>query len=104
MCEKLLDTIGNSDYIQLVYGKKNAQYCQDTSRILQDLYLNMPERGRNETPLHMAVKFGAVEVVEVLTSYPQCNQARNSDGMLPIDVSFSYFVVFCFYVVVRAIV
>lgn len=86
MCEKLLDIISNVEFIQLVYGKKNVQYCQETSGILQDLYLNMPERGRNETPLHLAVKFGAVEVVETLTSYPQCNQTRNSDGCLPIDV------------------
>lgn len=93
MCEKLLDIISNADFIQLVYGKKNAKYCQDTSCILQDLYLNMPERGRNETPLHLAVKFGAVDVVEVLTSYPQCNQTQNTDGFLPIDV---IFILFCY--------
>lgn len=86
MCETLLDIIGNDKFIQLLYGKKNAKYCHETSCILQDLYLNMPERGRNETPLHLAVKFGSVEVVEVLTSYPQCNQTMNSDGLLPVDV------------------
>lgn len=87
MCELLLDIIGDPRYIQLLYGKKNAHYALETSGILLDLYLNMPERGRNETPLHLAAKFGALEVVEVLTSYAQCSSRPNSEGKLPIDVS-----------------
>lgn len=87
MCELLLDIIGDPQFIQLLYGKKNAHHCQETSSILQDLYLNMPERGRNETPLHLAAKFGALEVVDVLTSYAQCSSRPNVEGQLPIDVS-----------------
>lgn len=87
MCELLLDTIGDPMFIQVLYGQTNAQHCAETSNILQDLYLNMPERGRNETPLHLAVKFGALDVVDVLTSYAQCAQSPNSDGQMPIDVS-----------------
>lgn len=91
MCELLLDTIGDPMFIQLLYGQTNAHHCEETSNILQDLYLNMPERGRNETPLHLAAKFGALDVVDVLTSYAQCAQSPNSDGQLPIDVSWLTF-------------
>lgn len=87
MCEALLKAVSDPNFIQLLYGKKNAQNCQESSKILLDLYLNMPERGRNETPLHLAVKFGAVEVIQVLTSYPQCSFTINSEGFYPKDVS-----------------
>ncbi|VVC88891.1 unnamed protein product [Leptidea sinapis] len=55
--------------------------------ILLDLYLNTPDKAMNETPLHFASKFGAEEVVDVLTSFPQCNKAAiNKHGQTPKDV------------------
>lgn len=88
MCELILKTIGDPLYIELVHNNRhNPHICDEISKILLDLYLNMPEKGRNETPLHLAVKFGCVEVVEVLTSYAQCSYTVNSDGKYPKDVS-----------------
>ncbi|KAJ6637166.1 Ankyrin repeat and LEM domain-containing protein 2 like [Pseudolycoriella hygida] len=87
MCELILKTIGDPFYIELVHNNKhNPHICEEISKILLDLYLNMPEKGRNETPLHLAVKFGCVEVVEVLTSYVQCSYTVNSDGKYPKDI------------------
>lgn len=89
MCELILKTVGDPSYIDLAHNNiHNTHICDEISKILLDLYLNMPEKGRNETPLHLAVKFGCVEVVEVLTSYAQCSYTVNSDGKYPKDVSF----------------
>lgn len=84
----ILDTIGDPKFVQLLHGKDDKRTAEDVSVILLDLYLNMPEKGRSETPLHLASKYGAVEVVEVLTSYKACQMTINSDGLLPKDVCF----------------
>lgn len=89
MCSLILAIVSDVKFIQLFYGKDNARTADEVSPILLDLYLNMPEKGRSETPLHLAVKFGALEVVEVLTSYKECQMNPNSDGLLPKDVSLS---------------
>jgi ankyrin repeat protein len=79
--------VGNVAFIQLLYGDDDAS-CEDRARILVDLYLNTPEKGLNETPLHFAVKYGLLSVVDVLVSYPQCDrEARNKFGQAPRDVS-----------------
>lgn len=87
MCSLILEIVSDMKFIQLFYGKDNVRTAEEVSPILLDLYLNMPEKGRSETPLHLAVKFGALEVVEVLTSYKQCQMNPNTDGLLPKDVS-----------------
>lgn len=89
MCSLILEIVSDVKFIQLFYGKDNARSADEVSPILLDLYLNMPEKGRSETPLHLAAKFGAVEVVEVLTSYKECQMNPNTDGLLPKDVSLS---------------
>lgn len=95
MCSLILEVVSDVKFIQLFYGKDNARTAEEVSPILLDLYLNMPEKGRSETPLHLAVKFGALEVVEVLTSYKECQMNPNSDRLLPKDVSLFLFGVVC---------
>ncbi|XP_033216047.1 ankyrin repeat and LEM domain-containing protein 2 isoform X2 [Belonocnema kinseyi] len=68
MCELILSTIANPKFVQLLYGDVDQQ----RGEILLDLYLNTPDKGLNETPLHFAVKFGQVDAVRVLVSYSQC--------------------------------
>lgn len=55
---------------------------------LLDMYLNTTDKFHNETPLHFASKFGSVDTVELLISFPQCDrEARNKDGKTAADVS-----------------
>lgn len=87
ICDLVLRTVGDVTFIQLLYGEDDVPSCQERARILVDLYLNTPCKGMNETPLHFAVKFGAVSVVETLLSYPQCDKyVRNKLGSTPKDV------------------
>lgn len=72
--ELILTTVSNVDFIKLLYGDDNQQNAEDRTAVLLDLYLNTPNKGLNETPLHFASKHGAAEVVEILVSYPQCDK------------------------------
>lgn len=83
MASLILETVNDPEFVKLLHGRID----EDVSNILLDLYLNMPEKGRGETPLHLAAKFGAAGVVEVLTSYRECQSNKNIDGFLPKDVS-----------------
>ncbi|KAJ8868378.1 hypothetical protein PR048_029894 [Dryococelus australis] len=88
MCNMLLTTVGDPAYLALLYGEDNPDSCRDRARILLDLYLNTPDKGMNETPLHFAAKFGGVEVVKILVSYPQCDKKlKNKWDQTPKDVS-----------------
>ncbi|XP_031628233.1 uncharacterized protein LOC116344012 [Contarinia nasturtii] len=82
----ILETVGDPEFIKLLYGKDDDRTAEHVSNILLDLYLNTPEKGRSETPLHLAAKFGAVDVVEVLKSYRECESKKNAEGFLPKDI------------------
>lgn len=89
MTELILSTVGSPEFLQLLYGEENRVNSEEGAKILLDLYLNTPDKGLNETPLHFAVKFGAAEVVEVLVSYPQCDkEVLNKYGNKPKEVGF----------------
>lgn len=93
MCSVILETVGDPKFVELLHGKDDT--AVEVSRILLDLYLNMPERGRGETALHFATKFGVANVVEVLTSYKECLMTANTEGAMPRDVcNMRFFVVY----------
>ncbi|KZC10098.1 PREDICTED: ankyrin repeat and LEM domain-containing protein 2 [Dufourea novaeangliae] len=86
MCELILNTVGNTEFIKLLYGDECKSYV-DRAQIMLDLYLNTPDKGLNETPLHFAVKFGLKNVVRVLVSYPCCIKTLpNKYKQPPIDI------------------
>ena len=54
------------------------------------MYLNTPLKGSNDTPLHIASKFGALDVVALLVQFSSCDTKRlNKDGLSPADVTCS---------------
>ncbi|XP_047027308.1 ankyrin repeat and LEM domain-containing protein 2 homolog isoform X2 [Helicoverpa zea] len=76
ICNLILTTVGNPMFVQTLYGMDaDADSCKEFASILVDRYLNTPDKAINETPLHFAAKFGAEQVVDVLTSFPQCNRS-----------------------------
>lgn len=88
MAELILSTISNIEFIKLLYGDDNQQNAHDRSQVLLDLYLNTPNKGNNETPLHFASKYGAVDVVEVLVSHSQCDKTlKNKYGQTAQEVN-----------------
>ncbi|XP_018327433.1 uncharacterized protein LOC108738495 [Agrilus planipennis] len=87
MADVVLNTISDISFIQLLYGDDGYQNSEERSKVLLDLYLNTPDKGLNETPLHFASKFGAVEVVEVLVSFSVCDKtAKNKYGKTAAEV------------------
>ncbi|KAJ8676237.1 hypothetical protein QAD02_012023 [Eretmocerus hayati] len=73
MCELILNTVGDPEFVKLLYGDQNTnESFVDRGSVLRDLYLNTPDKALNETPLHFATKFGLKECVRTLLSYPQC--------------------------------
>lgn len=103
MCELILNTVGDPDFVKLFYGDTDEMRTYvDRASILQDLYLNTPDKGLNETPLHFATKFGLKDCVRTLLSYQQCmKNPLNKYHQTPGDVScllwileFAYLLIF----------
>lgn len=89
ICEFILNTVGDPKFMQWHYGEDKCKTYLNPAQIMQDLYLNTPDKGLNETPLHFAVKFGYKDVVRVLVSYSQCIKILpNKYDQLPIDVRY----------------
>jgi len=91
MAELILETVSNPNFFRLLYNSENEAGEDDTSAeraaVMLDLYLNTPDKGVNETPLHFAAKFGALDVVRVLVSYSQCNRRpQNKMANTPLDI------------------
>lgn len=85
--QQVLSTVSKVDFFQKLYPDDTLESSERRSTFLLDLYLNTPDKGLNETPLHFASKHGSLECVRILTSYPACNKGRrNKFGQTPSDV------------------
>lgn len=94
MCEFILNIVGDPEFIQLHFGEIDKSNL-DPAQIILDLYLNSPDKGLCETPLHYAAKYGYKDVVRVLVSYPQCIKTlKNKYEQMPIEVCFQSILIF----------
>lgn len=83
----ILETIEDPKFLELLYPDDTEAVRQQRTAFLVDLYLNMPDKGRCETPLHFACKFGCARAVEILLSHHLCDRTRtNKYGQTARDI------------------
>ena len=87
VCEFLLNTLNSVNFIQKLYVNDTSEQSRTRVVHILDLYLNMPEKGLNETPLHFACKFGSFEVARLLLSFESCSKyPQNKHNKTPEDL------------------
>ncbi|XP_036907712.1 ankyrin repeat and LEM domain-containing protein 2 isoform X3 [Sturnira hondurensis] len=87
ICQLTLETLENPEFMQLMYPDDSPDMLQNRICYILDLYLNTPDKGGYDTPLHFACKFGNADVVNVLSSHPLIDRRRvNKCGKTPEDV------------------
>ncbi|XP_069129755.1 uncharacterized protein [Argopecten irradians] len=89
MCQLILDTLEDPNLIDKLYAHTKETQQTRTNRInfIVDLYLNTPDKGSCESPLHFACKFGHKDCVSVIVSHPKVDRFfRNNNGQTASDV------------------
>ncbi|NXI58325.1 ANKL2 protein, partial [Chloroceryle aenea] len=87
ICQLLLDTLENPEFMRLMYPDDNDTMLKNRIQYIVDLYLNTPDKVGFDTPLHFACKFGNLDVVNVLTSHPAIvKNPRNKYDQTPSEV------------------
>uniref|UniRef100_A0A915PGX6 Ribonuclease H1 N-terminal domain-containing protein n=1 Tax=Setaria digitata TaxID=48799 RepID=A0A915PGX6_9BILA len=82
----ILHLVCDSQTLFALYGTSEED-VKMRSHILLDCYLNMPDKGANDTPLHFASKFGHRHLVELFVSYSVCQKnSINKIGLTPAQV------------------
>lgn len=83
----LLETLQDPRFLELLFPDDSSDVRFRRTAFLLDLYLNTPDKGRCETPLHFACKFGCFEAVELLVAQPECDRNRlNKEGQTPREI------------------
>ncbi|KAH3842859.1 ankyrin repeat and LEM domain-containing protein 2-like [Dreissena polymorpha] len=89
MCQSILDILEDPQFVIKLYSQSvnTEETMNQRINFLVDLYLNMPDKGNCDSPLHMACKFGHAKVVEVLAAHPKTDkQLKNKWGDTPKDL------------------
>ncbi|KAF8387516.1 lem-4 [Pristionchus pacificus] len=87
VAEHMLKRVTDTDYLVMLYGT-NEKDVQFRKANIIDSYLNTPDKSTNgDTPLHLACKWGHVEVARIIASYGQTiKDIKNQYGQTPLDL------------------
>ena len=70
-----------------MYPAECSVQNQRRREYLVDMYLNMPDKGGGDTPLHLAAKFGQLELVRLISSFHQTRlEQLNRNGETAVSV------------------
>lgn len=87
ICEYILNILSNVDFIRSLYTNDTCEQAEMRIERIMDLYLNMPEKGFHETPLHFACKYGSYEVVKLFLNRELCTKTvLNKQNQIPFDM------------------
>ncbi|CAF0725414.1 unnamed protein product [Didymodactylos carnosus] len=76
--------IKDVNFIKKLYINDSNEQIQARLEYIVDMYLNTPDKMQNETPLHLASKFGHYEAIRVLLDESQClKTSLNKSGQTP---------------------
>lgn len=86
VAEHILKCVSNTEYLVRLYGTNEIDANFRKENILIS-YLNTPDKGNGDTPLHLAAKWGHVEVSRIIVSYRQTiRDFKNKNNEIPLDV------------------
>ena len=75
------------DLMARMYPGEGVEQNNRRREHLVDMYLNMPDKGGGETPLHLASKFGNFEMVKLLCGQHMTRlEVANKHGEIPRDI------------------
>ncbi|XP_063884903.1 ankyrin repeat and LEM domain-containing protein 2-like [Scylla paramamosain] len=86
--QRVLAQVSQPVFFQRLYPDDSFESATRRSAFLLDLYLNTPDKGFNETPLHFASKHGSLECVRVLVAFRSCDTTRpNKYGQTAAEIA-----------------
>lgn len=86
--QRVLSQVSEPVFFQRLYPDDSYESASRRSAFLLDLYLNTPDKGFNETPLHFASKHGSLECVRILAGFRGCDTSRpNKYGQTAAEIA-----------------
>lgn len=83
----IMDKLKDEHYMTTLFYLDDSEAIQRRIEHIVDLYLNTPDKGLHDTPLHLSCKFGCYECVKILLNEPQCNrEMKNKNDLTAFDV------------------